>query len=206
MASLIAYIVPAIATYFWLSRSKWLPMAFRKGAYIFATIIPLIIFALNIISRGFYDADSLYGYRIVNVLIPLIMLIAGVCFSGERVYKIMLRYGIQALLMAAFLDITRHDAFGFQGKLGGNLAIAYSILCAVLCCAQVLISFFVKCETEDDEKQENVASVFAMVGMMVSPLLSASVDNSNYVTATVLLAITVLAIAYSIKKKNLNYL
>ncbi len=202
-------VVGYIASYFYISKTKWLPVCFRSGSLACHKVIPI----LSLCSLAFLMLFPGFAKEFPLFRTIFAILIAGIYFWDWSAKKtasksVGLRYVLQTVILVLVADILNYSFISISYNYNERANMVFSIIWAISFFAQATISLFAKQKSAEAKASENKSGIIALVGVGATLMIAGGLEESSYgvVACTVLAIVATLGVMYAKVKKNIDWL
>ena len=206
VAPMIAALAPL---YFWVTKPKWLPVAFRHASMGLGKVLIPMVFVCSLLL--FLTPD-------VSVNSPFLRTVCSVFFtvhclahwfsSKKHSYFVLARFAVQSLILAVLCDSLNFSMIHmWYEDINYASALACAIVWLITFLAQVIYSLYANCEDEKDKKLERTVGLISIIGIFATPVLCAGFDKIPYAIVWIVICIVtaILGILHAMRYKNVTW-
>ncbi len=205
ISPIITAIVPLAL---WLTKPKWLPLAFRHASMGLGLVLIPMATALS---------AFLFLSPEVGAKAPFLRTVCAVAFLGYSIanYKftkkhgffVAMRFAAQLLITGALWDCLNFSIFSFSSTTvtaDYTAALVCAIVWLLTFLAQVVYSLYAKTDNEKDASLERAVGLISIIGIFNTPMLCSNFAKIPYaiVWIVICLVTAILGVLHSMRYKN----
>ena len=205
LAPMVTALVPMA---FWLTKPKWLPVAFRHASMgIGLVLMPLTYVGSLTLFLIPNVAESTPLLRVLCAAFMLVYAIANWYKTKKHGFFVVLRFTVQALIIAALCDALNFSLISisfFDKHIDYTAALVCAIAWLLTFLAQVVYSLYARCETEKEKSLERIVGVLSIVGIFITPMLCSNFERIPYAIVWLVICVVtaILGVLHSLRHKN----
>ena len=193
---------------FWLTKPKWLPVAFRHASMglglvliPFTYVCSLVLFLIPNI------ANSTPLLRVLCAAFMLVYALGNWYKTKKHGFFVVLRFTAQVLIIAAVCDALNFSLISFSffdKKIDYTAALVCAIVWLLTFLAQVIYSLYARTETDKEKALERTVGILSIVGIFITPLLCSNFERIPYAIVWLVICVVtaVLGVLHAIRYKN----